>query len=448
MSSTNSTFSNNRFSLLATLILLSGFSYAQTTTAISDANFEQALINQGIDTNGFNGTILNSDAESIISLNIYDKNINDLTGIEAFVNLRHLYGYNNNISQLDLSHNLALTILDVENNGIENLNISQNINLEELYVSNNLLQALTVSHLLDLAVLSANLNNLNSLNVSNNSKLEALWCYSNNISILDLSNNYELESLFCGDNNLNALNISNNFDLETLSCASNNLHAISFSDCSDISFIDISNNLFTELDLTQNSGVKRLMCDNNFITELELFNAPNLFLLYATNNLIEHIDVSMNDQLRHIRLGNNQLQTIDIRNSRNDKISAFNADNNEDLSCIFVDNTNAPYLSNWVIDIASHFVSSETGCNALSVADEPSLVSFEIYPNPASDYLNIRNLQPNSNISIFNTNGQMVKQHNGTSGLNTLDISHLSSGMYLVKVASLNQSLIKKIIVN
>ena len=49
------------------------------TTAIPDANFEQALIGLGIDSNGLNGNILNSDAQSVFTLNVNNKNISNLT---------------------------------------------------------------------------------------------------------------------------------------------------------------------------------------------------------------------------------------------------------------------------------------------------------------------------------------------------------------------------------
>lgn len=56
-------------------------------TLIPEINFEQALVNQGIDTDGLNGQILNSDAAGVAYLNIDNENTNDLTGISAFVNL-------------------------------------------------------------------------------------------------------------------------------------------------------------------------------------------------------------------------------------------------------------------------------------------------------------------------------------------------------------------------
>ena len=57
-------------------------------TAIPDSNFEQALINFGVDSEGtLDGQILTADAESETSLTVVNQNITDLTGIDAFINL-------------------------------------------------------------------------------------------------------------------------------------------------------------------------------------------------------------------------------------------------------------------------------------------------------------------------------------------------------------------------
>ncbi|MEL7005098.1 MAG: hypothetical protein AAFN93_20515 [Bacteroidota bacterium] len=65
-------------------LLLTG-AYGQTTS-ISDPNFEQDLVDQGIDSNGLTGNIVNSDAEAINTLNLLRTDITDLAGLEAFVN--------------------------------------------------------------------------------------------------------------------------------------------------------------------------------------------------------------------------------------------------------------------------------------------------------------------------------------------------------------------------
>ena len=69
-----------RLKLLFTLFsVISVFSYAQTIS-IPDTNFEQALIELGLDTNGLNGNILQSEAEAITELDVSDKSISTMLG--------------------------------------------------------------------------------------------------------------------------------------------------------------------------------------------------------------------------------------------------------------------------------------------------------------------------------------------------------------------------------
>ena len=77
-------------------------------TQVPDPNFEQALIDLGIDSEGIlDGQFLTADAENVSYLGVQNKNINDLTGIEAFVDLEWLDAFENNISEIDLSFKMA-----------------------------------------------------------------------------------------------------------------------------------------------------------------------------------------------------------------------------------------------------------------------------------------------------------------------------------------------------
>lgn len=417
------------------------------TTSIPDPSFEQALIDYNIDTNGLNGNILNSDAESIVNLNIFSKNITDLTGIEAFINLKYLYCYYNNVSTLDLQNNLDLEVLDIENNSLTSLNITENINLKELYVSNNQLNSLDVSNNIELEVLSCNLNELITLDVQNNLDLSVLWCYSNELDSLNISQNVLLESLFCGDNDLVNLDISSNYLLETISCSQNDLLELDIENCVDLSYLDISGNNVNEVDLSSNHALKRLLCNNNNIQELDVSYSPELLLLYASYNLLEDIQLSNNTELRFIRLESNQLENLDLRNGNNANISDFNATNNSRLSCIYVNDSSSSFLENWNIDASSNYVTNTSECNALSVVEEVEQAVVRIYPNPVKDYLNIQTSLNYDVLNVFDINGKRVLFKKLQFGQNTVDLSSLHSGLYMVKILSqIERPITKKII--
>ena len=449
MASIKPTTSNISITMFIVMCFTCFFVTAQTTP-IPDQSFEQALIDYNIDTNGLNGNILNSDAESVITLNIFSKNITDLTGIEAFVNLKYLYCYFNNVQALDLQYNLQLEVLDIENNSLTSLNIAQNSELKELYVSNNILSNLDVSNNFNLEVLSCNLNNLTQLDISNNLYLSVLWCYSNDLSSISLGQNILLESLFCGDNNLTELNISNNSLLETISCGQNNLSNLSISNCENLSYLDVSGNNLNSIDLSNNFYLRRLLCNNNNLEVLDVSNNSDLLLFYASYNGLRALDLSTNNELKFVRLESNELESLDIRNGQNAVISDFNATNNPALTCIYVDNPNAGYLTNWSIDNVSNFVADEATCNALSVIEDvrADTVSFSVYPNPVVNDLHITTTDSKSLLNLYSLNGHLIFTTKLNMGDNRIDLSTLSSGIYLTNIKTSQKTITKKIIKN
>jgi len=245
-------------------------------TCIPDTNFEQSLINSGIDTDGIiNGRVLTSDVSGITELELWSRNIRDLTGIEDFVSLTELKISMNELTSLDLSNNKSLTRLNCEENQLTSLDISNNTSLEYF---------------------TCYKNQLTSLDVSNNTSLTFLWCVGNQLTSLDVSKNTSLIELACSSNQLTSLDVSNNTSLIELSCGSNQL---------------------TSLNISKNTSLEELWCYNNQLTSL---------------------DVSNNTSLEDLRCFENQLTSLNVKNGYNSLITTFYANNNPDLTCIQVDN--------------------------------------------------------------------------------------------------------------
>lgn len=145
---------------------------------ILDENFEQALIQQNLD-NILDGRVLINNVKDLIALDLTQKNISNLSGIEEFKSLRTLY---------------------VAGNPLININLMSNTNLEELNCSSC---------------------NLNLLDLSENLKLKTLFCINNNLKKLNLNKNKDLTYLDCEHNSIKNLDISNNLKLKTLYCKGN-----------------------------------------------------------------------------------------------------------------------------------------------------------------------------------------------------------------------------------
>ena len=305
-------------------------------TLIPDPNFEQALIDLGVDNDGqINGQMSTDDAAGVTILQIGNRIISDLTGIEAFVDLVHLDCAINQLTSLDVSNNVALQFLGCGDNQITSLDLSQNTALVELYCYLNPLNGLDVSANVNLEQLSCRSNQLLSLDLSNITRLTYLECSENNLTSLDLSNNANLEQLYCDKNYLTSLNVSASPNLQVLYCYRNLITMLDFSGVTGLLFFDCSTNRLTELNVNQNHALKYLKCNSNKINEL---------------------DLTGNSSLESFWCDNNQLTSLDVRNGNNAGIITFSAYYNPSLSCISVDDV-AIANANWGKDAATHFSS-------------------------------------------------------------------------------------------
>jgi len=146
----------------------------------------------------------------------------------------------------------------------------------------------------------------------------------------------------------------------------------------------------------------------------------------------------------------NQLNSLNIQNGNNTNIlgANFNATNNPNLICILVDDVTWS-TANWTnIDAASTFVNNQAACDALYVADNTFETQLSLYPNPVKNSFTIQN---NSNyilenLSIYDMLSKLVLQTNNTN--NTIDVSTLKNGIYLVKITSDSKTAVQKIIIN
>jgi Leucine-rich repeat (LRR) protein len=185
---------------------------------IPDANFKHVLTNLNcVDTDGDllgdsdadlnnDGEIQVSEAEAVFGLNVANRSISSLEGIESFINLRFLNCRTNLLTSLDVSQNANLERLNCRNNNIASLDCSQNLYLEYLGCSYNWY--------------------LDSLNVTQNTNLKYLDCTQNSITFLDVSQHLNLEYLYCGDNSITILDVSQSPNLEYLDCRSNDLFSL------------------------------------------------------------------------------------------------------------------------------------------------------------------------------------------------------------------------------
>jgi len=188
----------------STAISLDNLIVNPNDTYIPDDNFEQALIDLGYDSGVLDDYVPTANINALLSLNVSNKSIVDLTGIEDFVSLTNLNCSNNQLTGLDVTQNTMLTHLFCDTNQLTNLDITQNLNLTHLISVNNQLSNLNVSQNLALTYLATGINQITSLDVSQNTSLAQLYCLDNQLTSLNVKNGNNTNfTVFSSGNNPN-----------------------------------------------------------------------------------------------------------------------------------------------------------------------------------------------------------------------------------------------------
>lgn len=376
--------------LLITLLgLFTCFALSAQNVNIPDANFKAYLVADPNINSNSDSEIQVSEATAF-SGDIYcpNQNISDLTGIEAFTNLTGLYCNSNQLTSLNTTSNPNLIILYTQNNQLTTLNVSGNTALTDLNCTVNNLTTLDLTSLTSLEWLDCSVNQLSALNISMNPSMDQLFCYSNNLTSLDLSNNALLYDVSCAVNQITSLDLSNNPALLSINCAGNQLQ---------------------QLDLSANTAMTTVTCQLNQLTSLDLSGNPALLAVQCQNNA---------------------LTALNIANGQNANLNVLFSQANPGLTCIQVDDaaySNANWVSgNYIWDAASSF---NEDCG-LGIKDDKLILG--LYPNPVNDILNVE-LSANATIQIVNVLGDVVQMHDAVKGLNSFDLSNLTSGVYFVK---------------
>ena len=95
------------------------------------------------------------------------------------------------------------------------------------------------------------------------------------------------------------------------------------------------------------------------------------------------------------------------------------------------------------------YISYEVGssCGSLSIVDESLDTQIVMYPNPVNNKLFIKSQSEDLiKVEIYSVFGNLVKST--TKNLNEINVEDLSSGLYLIKIFTLEGSVLKKLIKN
>ncbi|HMC02211.1 MAG TPA: T9SS type A sorting domain-containing protein [Flavobacteriaceae bacterium] len=426
--------------------------------------------------NSLSGTLNLSSNELIENVDCSDNNLGGLL-LPDTTTLFRLVCDNNQITSLDASQNSGLTTFWCFENQILSLLVPTTNGLTTLWCNNNNLTSLDVSTLTGLVNLDCGHNPmLTSLTLPSTPPLVNLWVYDVGFSNTNfLAGNTSLELLDIGLNGYDDadVDVSPFTSLTELYCNGNNLTTLNLAGNSQLLYLGIYDNALTQLNLENNLLLEWVSCGGNPTlpsTGVTLPSSENLTTFWAFGNgftdlsflkpisraNLQYFDVGdgnltsidVSDMIELIEFycnGNSSLSYLDISNNFNDILDWMWA-HNTDLTCVQVDSkidadSRDTYL--WQIPGAATY---EEMC-ATASTENFALSSISIYPNPTKDVFEI-DLNIDVDYKLHNILGQEVLSGSFTQGINKLDVSSISSGLYILNLNSKIGSISKKLVKN
>ena len=411
-------------------------------TLIPDANFEQFLVDEGIDNNGLTGDILNADAAAVTDLNITRNDITDFTGLEAFVNVVTLNLGQNLVATYPLN---TLTLLEelnfARNTALTTLDLSQNLELRELIFNND-----TAPPLLTVLDLSNNtkLENLNvrtvrsitSLTLPVTATLTDIYVANLSVPIIDLSQltgdfnfrivgsdvfvtiiypnkrdalkNLELSSIDFPNVDVSEMiglerfqlssTFTENVILPTTNTLTNigiSVHElntpISFASVPELRDLSITTKWDAgplQVDVSQNPELTNLTLTNNNMLSIDVTQNPLLQTFRVYTNELTSLDVTQNLDLNRLEAYQNQLPGIDL--SQNLDLQWLDLRENQIPSLDITNNTNL-----WSVNISNNLFTG-TGLDLTQnielrtfIASFNQIESLDITQNPELTFLTL-----------------------------------------------------------
>ena len=285
------------------------------TTNFPDANFRNYLLSEYP-----SGTITTAQLNARTELEVNNRSISNMKGVEYFTQLTRLSCYGNNLTTIDVSSNTKLTYLNVFENKLTSITGLANCTmLEQLYLHYNQLTALSI----------VNHSALRTLWVYENPNLTTLFCYRNALTNLDVRNCTSLQSFQCFENaNLTSIN-----GLATCT-------AITYFDCEDCAITDLS----------------------------AVESMPNLAYLYARNNKITTLNVANHSSLSYLRVsGNTLLTTLRCYSCALTTLNVTGCTGLTDLRCYYNDNLTE------ITGLASCTALTYLDCEDCAITDLPGV---------------------------------------------------------------------------
>ncbi len=227
----------------------------------------------------------------------------------------------------------------------------------------------------------------------------------------------------------------------------------------------------TGIDPTHNPMLRFIKADRNSISEIDLSNNPDLWYLCIFNNKLKSLDLSHNPRIKVLYVDGNNWTTEEFDKmmcslpDRSGQGSYLNRNldgggmglietvydtKDKHYNDFMAANSENAKAKNWKVANGSHVALPETNgtyeCPTVGIENVVEAMELNVFPNPASDILNISCNEIIKSVSLINILGQEVYHQNiGVSNVQ-INVANYLSGNYILKIETLENVIIKNII--
>lgn len=323
----------------------------------------------------------------------------------------------------------------------EELDLSAQKDLVYLDCSGGALVQLNLEHNSKLEVLKCAGNQLTGLSISNLKQLKELDCSQNQLTELDLSNLDKLESVNATGNKIRSPKLGGLIHLKRLSLAENPLGKVLKIDLPELLWLKVSRCGLEKLELVNAPNLEGLECSENKLSSLDLANANTkiLFLECFLNNI---------DGTEMGKLIASLPNWSDPKNPGNGKCYAISygfspdePDENE-KNFAYEEDVKKAFDKQWA------FMAKTKDGKEVKYAGRPrstqQIANSEIVisPNPATDFVSIQGVSPNTEVRILDLSGKLLIESLARSEeVLNLDVRAIPEGNYLVVINGSSQKL-------
>ena len=263
-------------------------------------------------------------------LDVSENDLNNLAYILDLSQLKKLLAANNRINKLPVtSFYQRLEYLDLKHNSLSSLYpfpINDFRNLQYLDCSYNHLTEIDFSRLFSLKDIRFNNNEITTAVTPSYpyNALEKIDASNNQLTSIDTEKLMNLRELRVTNNKNISFDVSKNTALQDLQCAYCGVSTLDLTNNTQLWWLYCAYNTLEVLDLTAMGNLRLVACDHNNLTQLQMpTSAPYLYRLSCGYNNLTKLDVSGWPALEKLECQNNKLTTLDL--SKNTQLT--------DLSC-------------------------------------------------------------------------------------------------------------------